>query len=155
MPRSWDVAFLDLQRQVDDMFEELIYRPWSISGRPAWRPPLDLHETPEAYLVEIDIPGVPPDEVRILVNEQTLSIAGQRRATPPEGLLFQQCERHCGEFQRVLNFPKPLDPQRAHAEYRHGTCRIYLPKKNHPTEPAQSAAAHVPGTPFVLRVTMS
>ncbi len=152
--RAWESAFLDLHRQVDELFEELIYRPWAISGRAGWRPPLDLHETEDGYLVEIDLPGVPPDDVRVLVGERNVTVTGQRHATPPEGVLFQQCERQCGTFQRVLNLPKLLDPQRARAEYRHGTCRIYLPKKGPPNEPAEPTALRVEGSQYVLRLSV-
>jgi HSP20 family protein len=151
---SWDAAFLDLQRQVDEMFEELIYRPWAISGRASWRLPLDLHETEDGYLVEIDLPGVPPDQVQVLVGERNLTVTGQRHATPPEGVLFQQCERQCGTFQRVVNLPRSVDPQRARAEYRHGTCRIYLPKKGQPKDQAEPTALRVEGSQYVLRVSV-
>jgi HSP20 family protein len=152
--RSFDTAFLDLQRQVDEMFEELIYRPWAISGRAGWRPPLDLHETSEAYIVEIDLPGVTPEEVRVLVSEHNLIVTGRRQANPPDGVLFQQCERRCGPLQRALNLPRAVDPQQTRAEYRHGTCRIYLPKKRQPEEPAQHTAHSVEGSHFIIQVAV-
>lgn len=152
MSRPWESAFLDLHRQVDELFEELVYRPWAISGRSGWRPPLDLHETEEAYLVVIDLPDVPPHEVRILVGERDLAIAGERQASPPERVLFQRCERPCGAFERTLTFPEAVDPQRARAEYRHGTCRIHLPKKQPPDQGVGHAVVAVERARCVLRV---
>jgi HSP20 family protein len=163
--RSWDAAFLDLQRQVDEMFEELIYRPWAIPGRAGWRPPLDLHETPDAYLVEIDLPGVAPEQVRVLVSERDLAVTAQRQAAAPDGVLSQQCERPCGTFQRVVNLPRAVDPQQVRAEYRDGICRIYLPKKRQPPSPQPSppgvggqgegeAALSVEGSHYVIRVAV-
>ena len=67
------------------MFEELVYRPWAITARPGWRPPLDLHETADAYLVIIDVPEVPPEDVRIVVSERDLIITGRRRLPLPKG----------------------------------------------------------------------
>jgi len=84
--------------------------------------------------VEIDLPGVAPEDIRVVVTERKPTVNGQRSATPPEGLLFQQCERPTGSFQRVLTFPQALDPQATRASYRLGTCRIYLPKKSQPDE---------------------
>jgi len=152
--RPWDTAFLDLQRQVDEMFEELIYRPWAISGRHRWRPPLDLHETTDAYLVDIDLPGVAPEEVQVLVNERNLTVTGQRQTVSPEGVLFQQCERQCGTFHRAVNLPQAVDPQQARAEYRHGTCRIYLPKKHQPVDESKQAPLRVEGSHYALRVAV-
>ena len=152
MVRPWESALLDLHRQVDELFEELVYRPWAISGRSGWRPPLDLHETAEVYLVVIDLPDVRPEELRLLVGERDLVITGQRPAAPPAGVLSQRCERPCGPFERTLNLPQAVDPQQARAEYRHGTCRIHLPKKLPPTQGTDPTVLAVERTRYVLRV---
>jgi HSP20 family molecular chaperone IbpA len=54
----------------DELFAELIYRPWAISGAGARRVPLDLHETADGYLVEIDLAGVAPEQLRVFVGAQ-------------------------------------------------------------------------------------
>ncbi len=139
MSHSGESAFLDLQRQVDEMFEELIYRPWVISGRAAgWRPPLDLHETADAYLVEMDLAGIAPDQISVLVSERNLSITAQRPSAALEGVLSQHCERRFGTFHREVRFSEAVDPQQARADYLHGTCRIILPKQRR-TEGPQNA----------------
>ncbi len=150
--RPWEFALLDLHRQVDEMFEELVYRPWAISGTPAWRPPLDLHETADAYLVVIDLPDVAPEEVRITVGERDLVVAGQRQVSSPEGALSQRCERPCGAFERTLNLSQAVVPQQARAEYRHGTCRVHLPKKHPPGQAAEHAAVAAERARYVLRL---
>jgi HSP20 family molecular chaperone IbpA len=103
--------FVDFQRHLDETFERLIYRRWAVPNPAEWRPRLDLHETRDAYLIEVDLPGVPPDRVEIQVAESVLTIAGTRPATNLEGTLASHRER-------------------VEAEYRHGTCRIRLPKKH-------------------------
>ncbi len=121
--------FLDLERQIDELFEELIYRRWSITRPPRWRPPLDLHETPDAYIVEIDVPALDPEEVHILASERNLIITGQRRLTSFEGTVFARLERSIGEFKRSVELPQPIDPEKIAAEYQYGSYRIVLPKK--------------------------
>jgi HSP20 family protein len=153
--RPWESALLDLHRQVDELFEELVYRPWAISGRSGWRPPLDLHETADAYLAVIDLPDVVPEEVRIVVGERDLSFAGRRQAAPPEGVLSQRCERPCGAFERTVSLPQAVAPQRARAEYRHGTCRIHLPKKQPPGQAAEQAVLAMEGERYILRLAVS
>jgi hypothetical protein len=54
MLRPWPAAFLDLHQRADELFEELVLRPWAITSRCGWRPSLDLRETPDAYYVDID-----------------------------------------------------------------------------------------------------
>lgn len=152
--RPWESAFVDLHRQVDEMFEELVYRPWAISGRTGWRPPLDLHETAEAYLVVLDLPEVDLEDLRIVVGEHDLVVAGRRQPTVPSGVLVQRCERPTGVFERTLRFPLPVEGSRAEAEYRQGTCRIHLPKKG-PVPAAAPVARAAAGTRCVLRLTVS
>jgi HSP20 family protein len=151
---SWQSAFFDLHRHVDELFDELVYRPWAISGRPVWRPPLDLHETPDAYLVVIDLPDVAPEEVRIVVGERDLVVAGQRQIVPPEPVLLQRCERMGGAFERTLSFPEAVDPQKAGAEYRHGTCRIHLPKERQDGQAEGQPVLAMEGERYILRLAV-
>jgi HSP20 family protein len=123
-------VFVDLQREIDEMFDELIYRPWSITGPSPWRPALDLHETAEAYLVEIDLPGVPPDQVTIRVTDNELTVAGERPDAPAGETLRSQRERPRGPFRRSLAFSLPIVAELCEAECRQGVYRLRLPKKS-------------------------
>ena len=150
MVRLWKTVFLDIHRQLDEMFEELIYRPWPTVGPKAWQPPLDILETPVAYVVVIDIPGVVPEEVHVLARERTLTISGQRSPSLSEEMVCRRSERQGGSFQRAVDFPQAIDPEKVQAEYRHGVYRIHVPKKG----PAQaSAQEHNPSS--VIRVVLS
>lgn len=149
--RAWESAFLDLHRQVDELFDEIVYRPWAISGRSGWRPFLDLQETANAYYLMFDLPGVAPEAVRVLVGERDVVVAGERQTIPMEGVLIQRCERRCGPFERTLMVAQAVDPQRASAQYRYGTLRIYLPKKQAPEHGAQEPPV-AERARFVLRV---
>ncbi len=153
MADSWKAAFLDFHRHVNEMFEELIYRRWAIPGRVAWSPPLDLHELPDAYLVEIDLPGVPPKDVRILANERNLTITGERQPTRSEGSLMNRCERQSGAFHRSLSFTQSVEPEKAQAECRFGTYRIRLPKKRQ-EEQAKDASLAMATSHYVIQVTV-
>jgi HSP20 family protein len=146
--------FLDLQRQVDELFEELIYRRWPVRGPASWRPLLDLHETPEAFLIDVDLPGVAPDEVRIEVSERNLTIAGQRPVAPPEDAVSSRCERACGVFRRSVDLPRAVDPARVTAECRHGHYRIRLPKKQPGGTAAGEATISAVEAGCVIQITV-
>jgi HSP20 family protein len=137
---EWKATFLDVHRQVDEMFEELIYRRWAITNPNAWRPALDLHETEDAYLVEIDLPGVAPEELRIRVDEASLTLVGQRRVDQPERTTVNRHERPSGSFQRSLRLAWAIDAEKVQAECHLGVYRIYLPKKRPPREAPKSTA---------------
>jgi len=125
---------VDFQRQLDEIFEKLIYRRWAIPNPAEWRPRLDLHETSDAYYVEVDLPDVPPEQVEIRVTEGCLTIAGTRPVTSLEGALLSHREREYGSFRRSLSLAHAVALERVQAEYRHGTYKIHLFKKR-PAEP--------------------
>lgn len=143
MLRPLKAAVVDLQRQLDEIFDELIYRPWAIAAPSPWRPAVDIHETADAYFVEVDLPGIPPEEVSIRVTERELTVSGERRSQPPEGALQSCCERPTGPFRRSLTFSRPLDPEKCQAECREGICRIRLPKAAQPTARPGEATVRV------------
>ncbi|WP_152053795.1 Hsp20/alpha crystallin family protein [Tautonia marina] len=142
MSGPWTTPFPDLHQRMDELFDELIFRRWSIPGMSGWRPPVDLHETRDAYLVVIDLPDVPPDRVEIRVTDCEVVIAGDRPDSAPADTLQSHRERRCGPFRRGLALAEPIDPEVARAEYQNGTCRLRLPKRRlgerFPVEPARS-----------------
>lgn len=121
--------FFDFDQVVQQMFDKLIYRRWSLE-QAVWKPPIDVHETPDAYLVEIDLPAVPPADVRITATERSLRVLGQRRLRVVAGAEPGQMERRGGAFRREIVFPRPIEPRRIHATYVHGAYRLEIPKKD-------------------------
>src|ERR1051325_12247701 len=67
-------------------------------------PLVDVHETEEEYLVQVDLPGVKADDVNLEVNENVLSISGSRVAEGPGQA--QLGERPYGSFVRTLTLPQ-------------------------------------------------
>lgn len=155
MLRPWQGTLLDLHRQVDELFERLIFRPWAITSPIAWRPPLDFHETTDAYVIEVDLPGVPPEAVRILVDDRTLVITGERHPSRVEGSLGSRCERVCGAFQRVLELPGAVEPTQVKAECQHGTYRIHLPRRQVATPTPEQGASFAGSQPAFRVVHIS
>ena len=152
MLSRWNTPFLDMQSQVEQLLEELVYRRWPIARPTGCRPPLDLHETPDANPVENDLPGVVPEEVQVLVGERCLTVTGERLLVVPEAALFSRCERATGPFHRTLELPLPIDPKRASVEYRHGTCRLILPKRPPREKPAASRTSEPAETVRIVAI---
>ena len=144
--------FLDLERHLDETFEKLIYRRWAVPNPAEWRPPLDLHESAEGYVVEIDLPGVPSDQVEIRVSETELNLKGTRLETRFDQTLPCHRERRCGPFRISLVLPHRVVPEKTQAEYRHGTYVIRLYKKRQNEPPAQWIATAEPEGGLGIRV---
>jgi HSP20 family molecular chaperone IbpA len=65
---AWLSSPFQLSQEVDRLFEELIHRPWGAPLRPQadeWNPELDLYETQDAFILEVDLPGVKETDVSV------------------------------------------------------------------------------------------
>jgi len=101
---------------------------WRLSVRPqAWRPPTDIYETEERFVVRVEIAGMKENQFSITVNNNTLAINGVRDDVP-ERRAFHQMEIHFGEFGIEVEFPIQVDVERVEAEYSDGFLRVTLPK---------------------------
>jgi HSP20 family protein len=152
MSDLWTASLLDLERHLDETFEKLIYRRWAIPNPAEWRPPVDLHESAEGYIVEIDLPGVPADQVEIWVGVSELTVRGTRPESRFEATLPRRRERRCGPFRITLVFPDRVIPGNTHAEYHHGMYVIRLIKARQHERSAQRPAVSEPEINRVIRV---
>jgi len=120
----------DLAEDVRRVFEELERGDdrRSISGECV--PALDVVETAEAIRIVVDLPGVQPEEVRILIKGGLLLIAGQKAPTTcsSHDASFHLVERGFGRFARVVHLTGAFDAARAEATIQAGELRLVIPK---------------------------
>jgi HSP20 family protein len=120
-----------LGAEVERLFEELIYRPWGKrrKGADVWSPQLDLYETPAAFILEVDLPGVKQEDVSVTVEDSELLLHGKRECERvlTQGNVYQH-ERHSGEFTRRLHLSASVDKEHIRAEFHEGVLRVTLPK---------------------------
>jgi HSP20 family protein len=92
------------------------------------RPPLDVLETATAVEIVIDVPGVPPDSIRVAIRRGTLLIVGAKAHPASESpSRFHLAERSYGRFARAVRLNGAVDPRRARATTADGELRIVLP----------------------------
>lgn len=94
------------------------------------RPPVDVYESGDAIEVAIDIPGVGPDDVRVVVRENAVIIAGEKLAGSgvASDARFHLAERSFGRFARAIRLFTPVDASRATAELSAGRLRVIVPR---------------------------
>ena len=91
--------------------------------------PVDLWETPDAYHLRADLPGLAPEDIEINATSDTISIAGEMKAQAnisDEGWLRQ--ERRVGKFQRSFTLPIQIEPNKVEAKFTNGMLELVLPK---------------------------
>lgn len=132
--RRWDPLsdLLTLQERMNRIFEESLSRsrlPDEVLSSGAWTPLADVYETPEAFVVQVELPGLGSDDVEVEVGEDGLVLRGERRTTSqarPEA--FHRMERSYGAFSRSFRFTARVDASRVSAVFRDGLLRLELPK---------------------------
>jgi HSP20 family protein len=121
---------LRLPKELDRLFDEIIHRPWGISGELLeWNPCVDLYETPEAFILEADLPGVKGQDVKVEVEGNKLILHGRRSSerSHRDGRFYCQ-ERSFGDFSRQIALPESEDKDQIKAEFSDGVLRVILPK---------------------------
>lgn len=93
-------------------------------------PRFDFLETPEAYLLRGDLPGIPEEKLEVTVHEGVLVIKGDHtEEARAENENFIVRERQFGAFERRLNLPKDADPAKVEAKLENGVLDISIAKK--------------------------
>ena len=123
--RDFEHAAEEIEQLFADLWQVF---PFSRSLRRGYRPQVDVYrsEDPPTLTVQIELPGVDPDDVRLVASPQALLIAGERRR-PKDCGHYQQLEIDYGPFQRQITLAEDVDPEEANATYERGILTVRLP----------------------------
>jgi HSP20 family protein len=132
LPRDPLQELLDLQERMNRLFDETLTRerldePSLLQG--AWVPLADVVEGPEAYVVEVELPGLGKDDVVVQAQGDELIVRGERRpdvGSRPDS--FHRIERRYGPFARSFRFSEEVDPDLIKADFEDGLLRLQVPK---------------------------
>ena len=95
----------------------------------AWTPLADISETDDAYLVEVELPGVNKDQVNVDVNDRELVITGEiAEPQEEEGRRRRRRARRTGRFEFRTTLPGDIDPQGISASLSDGILTVRVPK---------------------------
>ena len=101
-------------------------------GPAGWVPPVDLHETPEHYVITAKLPGLQRDDLQIEVHDGQLTLSGVRRARGAPCERYHRVERGHGSSSRTFRLPVPVDAGRVTADLRDGVLTGICPKTVEP-----------------------
>jgi HSP20 family protein len=122
-----------LRERMDRLFNETIGRTWGGEEGLAtgvWIPPVDVYETPESIVMKADLPDVNKDEVDISVDNNTLTIKGERKMEKEvKERDFYRMERSFGTFSRSFTLPPTVETGKIGAEFANGVLTLTLPKR--------------------------
>lgn len=128
-------ALGELQERMNRLFDEV--RTWTSGPGDApeddpgtWRPPVDLVERDDRYLLRADVPGIEPEDVHVEIESETLVLRGERRRDPdvPRDA-YLRSERPSGGFHVRIGLPPSVDVDGIEAVHRAGVLEVVLPKR--------------------------
>src|SRR5688572_29668036 len=123
-----DVTFL--QNQMNRLFESAL-QDLSLESNDAttnWVPAADIYESENDLIVTADLPGVDPKMIEVRVENNVLTLRGERQFGKLEKEKFHRIERSYGAFARSFTLSASVDPDKIRADYKDGVLRISLPK---------------------------
>jgi HSP20 family protein len=90
-------------------------------------PRVDVTETPDSYLVEVEMPGFEKRDISVYADENQLIVAGERTREEQEGhrVVQRECPRR---LERTIQLPIVVDEDETTATYEAGVCAIEVPK---------------------------
>ena len=95
----------------------------------AWTPSCDVFEDKESLRIVVELPGVHPEEVKISLENQVLTIQGEKKqVAEAKSERWHRYERSYGRFERMFTLPGSVDPDRIDAKVEHGLLTVTLPK---------------------------
>lgn len=99
-------------------------------GPAGWQPPVDLHETAEAYVLTAELAGILESDVTVQATEHAVTLSGVRRERPSSCEQYHRLERGHGEFARRFEMPLPIEAGAISAVMRDGVLTVTCPKMN-------------------------
>jgi HSP20 family protein len=118
MPTRWD-PFTELRSCLDRMFDDL-----DGSDR-AWKPAIEVLREDGNLVVRADVPGTKPEEIKIEVADDVLTISGEHEeSSEHEGGHHVRRERRYGSFSRSMALPRGVDAEKIAAKTHDGVVEL-------------------------------
>lgn len=121
---------MTLQEKLNRMFGDVLERSTEESNLTAWAPPVDIYETENELVVKADLPEVNPQDLDIRVENNILTIRGERKfekKVNEENYL--RVERAYGSFSRSFSLANSVKSEEIKAEYQNGVLTLNIPKR--------------------------
>ncbi|HET9736654.1 MAG TPA: Hsp20/alpha crystallin family protein [Solirubrobacteraceae bacterium] len=120
-----------LQTEMNRLFNSVFDGPGQGNGGALrrWMPAMDLVETDDHFVLRADLPGMGEDDVKIEIEDTTLTVSGERKAEHESGGEgYYRVERAFGTFARTLTLPQGVDPEAVTANFDRGVLEVRVPK---------------------------
>jgi len=117
----------ELQREIDRVFDDFLRGSRQDAD---FFPAVDVYETSDSVVVEVEVPGMKKDDIKITVEDNILRIRGEKKLEREnKDKNYHVVERSYGTFERAFRLPDYVDMEKIKAKFENGILTITLPKK--------------------------
>ena len=122
-------VFNQLHRRMNQIFNDYEPETWTNSSSPSYSwPAVNLYDAGEELFIYAQVPGLSEKEINLSLNQEVLTITGERIIDAPEGYSTHRQERGAINFSRSFTFPCKIDPEKVTASVKNGLLTIKLAK---------------------------
>jgi len=123
-------GFGNVKQEMDRLFDRLASTKWDdFPALGEWSPSMDISETKESLVVKMEVPGMDQKDIRISLQENLLTITGEKRQEKEEKEeRYHRVERSYGAFTRGVRLPVGVDGSKVMATFKNGLLTVTLPK---------------------------
>jgi HSP20 family protein len=117
---------------MNDLFEQAMARTNFEASEEVegWTPVCDVYETASSLVVRIELPGMSQDEIDLKIEDDRLTLAGERQiGRPDSGERYHRVERSQGRFSRGIPLPAMFDRDAVRAAYQDGVLTVEIGKR--------------------------
>lgn len=120
----------DFEGLFDQFLKPELPASWSGNMRKAMAAKVEISETPQAFLLKFDIPGLKKEDIKIDLHDNRLTVTGERKEEKREERdhKVHYSELNYGSFSRTYTFPTAVDAERVDAVYDGGVLKLQVPK---------------------------
>ena len=115
-----------LRRMIEQSFSGFM-APALLNEASTWSPLVDIEEEDNAYLLDVDLPGVKPDDINIEVVNNELTINGEIKERERKGVVRRRTRR-VGRFAYRVMLPNQVDTEKIEARFDSGVLNLRIPK---------------------------
>ena len=128
----WDPfrELASLQNRVNSLFQDYGRSNDELTTSGSFVPAVDVYEDEHKVVLKLEVPGVKEQDLDVQVENQTLTVRGQRSFEKEEKEEnFQRIERRYGSFSRSFTLPITINTESVNASYENGVLKIELAKR--------------------------
>jgi HSP20 family protein len=121
--------FTSVQEEMNRVLSGVFGSRFTDEGALVWHPPIDIEEQPDRYTVQVELPGMKPEDLKITLEDNHLVIRGEKTRTEEQkNATYHKVERVYGTFERSFTLTHAVKADKIEATYRDGVLEVTVPK---------------------------